>query len=255
MRKLSTTIFAAAIFAAIAALSLVVSPAMSADLVTKAPASNFSLGTYPTLNGLIVGLYTEGGGSSVSATAPGVPAASLTTTSAAIGATVGYMFTPRGNNISYSVEADIGARNFNGNNAGFALSGPLTFEQRVMVYAPWQKLLSALPSFPNPFSSISAFSLPSGVTTAGAMVAGIGAGFYEQDISTAFAGVQSGKVWRVNPELVFMNVQPLSNGTALRGWIKVDFNGNSKILGSVPAGITTATLGSTGVRAGVGAAF
>lgn len=229
--------------------------AIAADISTKAPIGNFSLGTYPTLNGLIVGIYTEGGGSSVSATAPGVPPASLTTTSAAIGVTAGYMFTPRGNNISYSIEADVGARNFNGNNAGFALSGPLTFEQRFMVFAPWSKLLAALPSFPNPFSSISAFTLPSGTAPVGPMLAGIGGGFYEQDISTAFAGVQSNKVWRVNPELVFMNVQPLSNGTALRGWVKVDFNSSGKILGTVPAGVTTATLGSTGVRAGVGAAF
>lgn len=239
------------ILAAAAALSSL--PAVASDLPTKAP--NFSLGTYPTMNGLIVGVFTEGGGSSVTATAPGVPAASLTTTTASIGATVGYMFTPRGNNISYSVEADVSARNFNGNNAGFALSGPLSFEQRVMVYAPWQKLLAALPSFPNPFSGISAFTLPSGVAPAGAPLAGIGFGFYEQDISTAFAGVKSGNVWRANPELVFMNVQQLNNGAALRGWIKVDFNSGSKILGTVPGGLTTATLGATGVRAGVGAAF
>lgn len=240
---------------AISALGLLAGPALAADLPVKAPLSNFSLGTYPTLNGLIVGIYTEGGGSSVTATAPGIPAASLTTTTAAIGATVGYMFTPRGSNISYSVEADVCVKNFNGNNAGFAVSGPRCFEERLMVYAPWQNLLAALPSFPNPFTGISAFTLPAGVKPAGAMLAGIGGGFYEQDISTAFAGVQSSSVWRANPELVFMNVQPLSNGTALRGWVKIDINNGGKIFGSVPAGVTTATLGSTGIRAGVGAAF
>jgi hypothetical protein len=217
--------------------------------IIKAPASNFSLGSYPTLNGMIVGLYTEGGGSSVTATAPGVPPASLTTTTAAIGLTLGYMWTPRGGPVSMSIEGDVCGQNFNGNNAGFSVSGPLCFEQRFMVFAPWQNLLAALPSFPNPFNAISAFNFPNGLTPVGNAIAGIGGGFYERDISTAFAGVQSGKVWRVDPEIVFMNVQPLSNGTALRGGVKIDFPGQGKIFGPTPAGFTSATLGNVGVRA------
>lgn len=229
--------------------------AVAADLPVKAPLLSPVNFAYPALNGLIVGLYTEGGGSSVNATAPGVPAASLTTTTAGIGLTLGYMWTPRGSPVSLSFEGDVCAQNFNGNNAGFSLSGPLCFEQRVMAFAPWQKLLAVVPSFPNPFSAISAFSFTPGVTPVGNMLAGIGFGFRETDISTAFAGIQSGKVWRANPELVFMNVQPLSNGTALRGGIKIDFQNQGKIFGAVPAGVTTASLGSIGVRAFIGAAF
>lgn len=247
------------IFASIAAacMLLTAGAAIAADLPTKAPAvSNWSLGTYPALNGLIVGIYTEGGGSSVTANVPGVPPASLTTTSAAIGGTLGYMWTPKGSPASLSIEGDIGVQNFNGNNAGFSVQGPLSFEQRIMVFAPWQNLLAALPSFPNPFSSISPFTFANGITPVGNAIAGIGIGAYERDISTAYAGLQSGKVWMANPELVFMNVQPLSNGTALRAWVKIDYTNDAKIFGSVPAGgATTATLGSIGVRAGVGAAF
>jgi hypothetical protein len=235
--------------------ALVSGAAVAADLPTKAPVASYSLGSYPTLNGLIVGIYTEGGGSSVTANVPGIPPASLTTTSAGIGLTLGYMWTPRGSPASLSVEGDACATNFNGNSAGFSVASPFCFEQRLMVYAPWQKLLAALPSFPNPFSAISAFNFPNGITPVGNAIAGIGVGAYEKDISTAFAGLQSGKVWRANPELVFMNVQPLSNGTALRGWVKIDFTSNAKIFGAVPAGVTTASLGSTGIRAGVGAAF
>lgn len=240
--------------AAVAALAFA-APAIAADLPVKAPPVAYSLGTYPTLNGLIVGIYTEGGGSSVVANVPGIPPASLTTTTAGIGLTLGWMYTPRGSPASISIEGDVCATNFNGNNAGFSVASPFCFEQRLMVFAPWQKLLAALPSFPNPFSAISAFNFPNGITPVGNAIAGIGVGAYEKDISTAFAGIQSGKVWRANPELVFMNVQPLSNGTALRAWVKIDFTGDSKIFGAVPAGVTTGTLGSTGVRAGVGAAF
>lgn len=227
---------------------------LSAPMPAKAPAV-VDFGTYPTNNGWIVSLFTEGGGGPVSASVPGVPPASLTTTTAAIGATVGYMYTPKNSPVGFSLEGDVCAQNFNGNNAGFSVQGPICLEQRAMAFAPWEKLLTAIPGIPNPFSAISPFVFQPGVTPVGNAIAGIGFGFYERDISTAFAGVQSGKVWRVDPELVFMHVQPLSNGTALRGGIKLDFPGQGKIFGATPAGFTTATLGQTGVRAFIGAAF
>lgn len=241
---------------AASAAALISTAAIAADLPVKAPpASAWSLGSYPTLNGVIVGLYTEGGGSSVVASVPGVPAASLTTTTAAIGLTLGYMWTPGRSPVTFSFENDVCAQNFNGNQAGFSVQGPICLEQRVMAFAPWEKLLAAVPSIPNPFASISPFTFQPGVTPKGNAMAGIGFGFYERDISTAFQGVQSGKVWRVDPEVVFMHVQPLSNGTALRGGLKIDFPGQGKIFGAVPAGVTSATLGEAGVRAFLGAAF
>ena len=221
---------------------------------TPVKASPWSLGTYPTLNGVIIGIFTEGGGGGVNASVPGVPPASLTTTTASLGLTAGYMYTPKGSNISYSFEGDVCVQNFNGNSAGFAVQGPVCFAERVMVYAPWQKLLAAMPSFPNPFSGISAFSFQNGITPVGNAVAGLGFEARQTDISTAFAGMESGKVWRNNFAMVAMNVQPLSNGTALRGWVKLDFAGGAKIFGKVPTGLTETTIG-TGVRAGLGVAL
>lgn len=225
-----------------------------AAVATKA-SPQWSLGQYPDLNGLIIGIYTEVGAGSVHANVPGVPPASVTTTTGAIGLTVGYIWTPKNGNISLSIENDACAQNFNGSNIGLSFQGPLCFEQRFMIFAPWDKLLAALPSLPNPFSQISAFNFPNGITAAGNMRFGIGAGAYERDISTAFAGVQTGKVWQAEPELVFMNVQPLSNGTALRGWVKIGFPQDSKVFGAVPKGATLATFSTPDARAGVGVAF
>jgi hypothetical protein len=79
-------------------------------VITKASASSRSLGTYPQLNGRIVGLYTEMASGSVNALVPGVPPASLSTTSAALGVTLGYLFTPKGSSVSYSAEATSASR-------------------------------------------------------------------------------------------------------------------------------------------------
>jgi hypothetical protein len=169
------------------------------------------------------------------------------------------MFTPKASPFSYSVEGDVCAQNFNGNNAGFSVQGPLCFEARFMVWAPWQQIISAISAvipIPNPFASVSAFPImTNGVSPVGATLAGLGGGIYGKDISTAFQGVQAGKVVRVDPEIVAMLVQPLSNGGAIREFVKTDFNSQSQIIGSVPKGQTLATLGAIGVRAGVGYAF
>jgi hypothetical protein len=238
--------------AALAAL-LFAAPAVAADLSVKAPVATPI--AYPLLNGFIFSVFTEGGGSSVNATAPGIPAASFTTTTAGIGGTVGYMFTPKKSAVSISIEGDVEARNFNGNNAGISVNGPLHLEQRLMVWAPWSQVFAALPTIWNPFSSISVFTLPTGFTQNGNTIAGLGLYASEDDISTAFAGVKAGKVWRANPGLVAMLVQPVTTGGAFREFVKWDFLGNSKIFGAVPAGPTTTTLGSNGFRAGFGYAF
>lgn len=220
---------------------------------TKAPA--FSLGQYPTLNGMIIGIYTEGGASSVNAQVPGVNSSSLTTTQAALGVTLGYMLTPKNSNVAFSIEGDFCVQNFNGANVGLSLQGPLCAEQRAVAWAPWQTLLQMLPVAWNPFSSISAFSPPNGLTTVGGQLAGFGVGAYEKDISSAFAGVQTGKVWLAEPEIVFMTAQRYSNGGALRGWLKIGFPNQSKVIGSLPIGATTASFNTPDFRVGVGAAF
>jgi hypothetical protein len=233
------------------------SVARAADLPAKAPAAATINFTYPTLNGIIVEVFTEGGGSSVVASVPGVPPASLSTTTAGVGGTVGYMFTPKSSPISFSVEGHIEAQNFNGNNAGLSVQGPLRLEGAVIAWAPWARVFAALPTLWNPFASLSTFTLPAGFTAQGNALAGLGLYYSAADISTAFQGLQAGKVWRGNPGLEAITAQPLAGGGAIRIFAKWDFLGNSKIFGAVPASsiATVSTLGSNGVRAGVGYAF
>ena len=243
--------------AALAASLLIAPLARAADLPAKAPAAATINFTYPTLNGLIVEVFTEGGGSSVVASVPGIPPASLSTTTAGIGGTLGYMWTPKLSPVSFSFEGHLEAQNFNGNNAGISVQGPLRREAAVIAWAPWSRVFAALPSLWNPFASLSPFTLPAGFTAQGNALAGLGLYGTGADISTAYQGLQAGKVWRVNPGLEAITAQPLVGGGAIRIFAKWDFLGNSKIFGSVPANSnpTISTLGTNGYRAGVGYAF
>jgi hypothetical protein len=239
----------------ILATALLVSPAMAADLPVKAPA--YVPLQYPQANGLVLELWTGGGGASVQASVPGIPASSLTTTTAGIGVATGWMWTPSRSPISISIENDVSAQNFNGNNAGFSVQGPIALEQHVRFFtsvANIATIYSALPSFPNPFSQLSAFSIPNGFVGTGKNL--VGAGFYirEADVSSAFQGVQSGKVWRVNLGADIMAVQPTTSGGAFREALEFDFNSTDKLFGTVPKGQTSAALGM-GARARVGYAF
>lgn len=237
------------LLAAFAALALM-SPAIAADLPTKAPV--YAPLTYPVMgNGWIFGVLMEGGGSSVNASVPGVPAASLTTTTGAVGGEFGYMWKVR-QNLAFATRFSAEVQNFNGNNAGLSVQGPARLNQDFVLYAPWQDVFAILPNLWNPFSSLSAFALPSGFTAKGNALAGLGFYATESDISTAFKGLQAGKVWQVNPGLIAETVQPISTGGAVRVFARWDFLANSKVFGQVPGGGTTvSTLGNYGARAGV----
>lgn len=243
VRKTSLAVIAAALMSV---------QAFAADVATKAP-SSFLTSAYPyQSSGLFVGLYTEGGGGSVAAIVPGVGAASLTTTSAGLGATIGYAWGQKGSALAYTVEGDFGFTNFNGNNAGLSLQGPLSFEQRFVIFAPWANIMAALPNFPNLFGTVPPFpSLQPGVTASNLQM-GLAFGVKEKDISSAFAGVASNKVWRVEPVIKLIAMEQLSNGTALRAWVGVGLPDRGAIIGPVPG--SSVTLGPE-VMAGVGAFF
>jgi hypothetical protein len=229
---------------------LLASPAMAADLPVKAPVAAATPYSFSN-GGFFVGLYTEGGGSSVSATVPGVATASLTTTTAAFGVTVGYA--KRFNaNFTGTIEADACATNFNGNNAGFALSGPLCFEQRAMIFVPLTLITNALSflNVQNPFGNLAQITVPAGFTVTNTQF-GFGAGAYEKDVTLAYLGVGSNKVWAVDPEIVAMLQDTLSNGTVLRTFVKTDFPDKGTIFGAKGS---TATM-SPGVRAGLSFLF
>jgi hypothetical protein len=241
-------------FLALAAV-LIGAPAFAADLPVKGPA--YVPLAYPQVNGLVLELWTGGGAASVQASVPGIPPASLTSSTAGIGAAAGWIWTPSKSPISIDIEADISAQNFNGNNAGFSVQGPLALEQHVRFFTSMANvatIFAALPSFPNPFSSLSAFSIPNGFVGTGKNL--LGAGFYvrEADVSSAFLGVQTGKVWMANLGMDVMAVQPTTSGGAFRESFEFDFNSTDKLFGAVPKGQTSATLGMGG-RARVGYAF
>jgi hypothetical protein len=236
-----------------AAIVAIASPALAADIATKAPIFPAIPTAYPyQSSGLIFGLYTEGGGGSVTASAPGVNPASLTSTDASLGATIGYVIGQKGSQFAYSFEADFGFTNFNGNNAGFALSGPLDFKQRFVVWTPFSNLTALLPNLPNIFGSVPPFPvLPTGVTASN-IQSGLGFGIEEKDVSLSFAGVQANKEWLIMPTITPMMMEQLSNGTALREYVSIGIPTQGHFVGPIPG--STATLGPQ-IKAGVGVAF
>ncbi len=236
------------LLAALAAISL--TPALAADLPVKAPpllpANAFQFNG----SGFFGGLFTEGGGGSVSANVPGVASASLTTTTAAIGLTAGWAFRTS-SAFSYTLEGDVSATNFNGNSQGFALGGPLAFEQRAMIWAPASMITQALSflNVSNLFGNLPTLN-PNGATITNQMW-GIGAGAYEKDVTLAYLGVGSNKVWSVEPVLTVMLQDQLSNGSAIRAFVKTGFSTDAVIVGAKNAN----AIKGPDVRAGVGFVF
>lgn len=240
----------------VAALAALPALAHAGDLnppAVKAINSALLPNAYPyQSSGLFFGLFTEGGGGSVTASAPGVNPASLATTDAGLGVTVGYAVGRRGNNFAYTIEADFGFTNFNGNNAGFALSGPLSFEQRFVVWTPFSNIQALLPNLPNIFGTVPPFPALQPGVTASNLQTGLAFGVREKDVSLAFAGLQANKEWLVEPVVKLMAMEQLSNGTAIRAWAGVSIPTQGHFFGPVPG--STAKLGPE-VLAGVGVYF
>ncbi len=225
--------------------------AMAADLPVKAtPSSPFFSTTYPyQTSGLFFGLYTAGSAGSVNATVPGVSTNSLTTTTGEIGGTIGYAWGQKTSTVSYTLEQDIGITNFNGASQGLALQGPLSLETRVTVFTPFSNLQNLLPSFPNLFGTVPPFSpVPTGVTQCCLQV-GFAGGVKLKDISANFVGVQTNKIWEVEPIIRAVAMEQLSNGTALYAYAEAAFPTSGKIFGPVPGSVVTP---SNEYTAGVG---
>lgn len=226
--------------------------AHAADLPVKAPATSpwFSAAYPYQSSGIFFGVYTAGGGGSVSASVPGVGAASLTTTTAEIGGTVGWAWGQKGSPISYTLEGDFGVTNFNGSQAGLSLQGPLSFEQGFTVWTPFNNIMNLLPNLPtNLFGTVPPFAPLQPGVTASNLQSGIGVFIKEKDISTSFQGVAANKIWRVYPAVRLTAMEQLSNGSALYAYAEAAFPTDGKIIGPVPG--STVTLG-TEYSAGVG---
>lgn len=218
---------------AVAALSATAS--FSADAL-KAPAKaaiNSLYTGYPYgSTGFFFGLFTEGGGGSVNGSVPGVGSASLTETQAGVGATIGYAWGRAGSPVAFSVEGDFGWTNFNGNSAGLGLSGPAAFEQRFVMFTPLASMMSLLPNLPS-LGTVPPFPATPAGTTASNIQLGLMGGVTENDISLNFPGVSSSKEWRVAPMIGLVAMEQLSNGVAVRSWVKTIFPDKSVCVGPV----------------------
>jgi hypothetical protein len=240
------------LLAALAMMSVLAAPAHAADIATKAPVSWLKGYPYDS-SGLFVGIITQGGGGSVAANVPGVTSASLTTTSASIGATIGYGWGSKNSLVAYSAEASFMATNFNGSNAGFALTGPVTIDTVVMAWTPVSVIQNAfgLLNIPNPFNSIPPFpATPAGLTANNVQI-GFGGGAVFQDMTLAYQGVGSNKVWEIAPMIEIALMEQLSNGSAVREFIKTDFPTKGTIFGAHQSSATP----STEVKAGIQVLF
>jgi hypothetical protein len=234
--------------------------ASAADLpmAIKAPASPYTFTGYPFgSSGPYAGVLTEAGAGPVVASVPiaGVNPASLTTTTAGIGANFGYAWGSKGSMFAYAVEGKVIANNFNGANAGFSVSGPLSFEGTGLVWTPVSTIQTALSliNLPNPFNNIAPFPLlPTGVTASNVQ-AGFGAGFRADDMTVAFLGVGSNKVWSFSPKIEFDLMEQLSNGSAVREYVDLVFQNQSQTFGS--AGIPVTAKPGTKYLAGVAVEF
>jgi hypothetical protein len=244
------------VFAAAAIAAALLSPARAADVlpVKATVPANTWLNGYPYgSSGLYVGLFTEAGGGPVNASVPGVNSASLTTTTAGVGALVGYAWGSKSSQFAYSVEGKVSATNFNGANQGFAVSGPVSAETTAFVWMPVSLIQTTLGllNLPNPFSTIAPFPLLPATVTASNVQAGFGAGVRADDVSINFLGAGSNKVFLFSPKIEFDLMEQLSNGLAVREYIDVVFQGNGAVLGAAQS---RAVLG-TKTLAGIAVVF
>lgn len=240
---------------ACAAMGLVLQgAALAADAAppsVKAAAASLLSGYPYETSGPFVGIYTEGGGGPVNATVPGVGSASLTTTSAGAGISLGYAWGRKGSNFAASCQANFGWTNFNGSTVGMSLSGPLALEQECTVYTPLSNIAALLPNFPS-LGSIPPFPTTPGVTVTSPIQMGFLVGMRENDISTFFTGLPAMREWRFAPEIGIVAMQQLSNATAVKAWVKTVFPDKGICSGPVPGACS-----NTGqqVLAGVGYVF
>lgn len=234
-----------------AILALLPSLAFAADITTKAPAAAASLfNPYPYgTSGYFVGLFTEGGAGAVNGSVAGVGNASLTSTQAGAGLTVGYAWGKAGSPVAYSLEGDFGWTNFNGSTQGLSLSGPAAFEQRFVVFTPLASMLNMLPALSSVFGTVPPFPALTSNLIASNLQIGLMAGIDENDISVNFPGIASNTEWAIAPMIGLVAMEQLSNGTAVRSWVKNVFPEHGTCVG--PVSNACASRGNT-VKVGVG---
>jgi hypothetical protein len=178
-------------------------PAGAADLPPiKAPAKNFFAG-YPYW-----GLFTEGGGGSVTGNVSGVNPNALVTNQIGLGAAIGYIWADPTSPYFYAVEGHLGYRNFNATQPGLSLTGPMFGDVIFEAGVPTNALVALFPNLTNTRTSLFG-------------------GLHIDDISTdicgAVAGCGSNRDFRFAPEVGAALTGQVSNGTVVKTWVKTIF--------------------------------
>ena len=216
----------AVLTAIIAGLVFFAPDARAADVATAPavaktnPFANLAAGYPYQTQGLYYGVYTEGGGGSVQGTATGVNSNSLVTNEIGVGGTIGYAWGVPKSNVFVATEAMFGWKNFNATNAGFSLSGPASFEQRIKIGTPLNTFLSMLPGLGLP-SAPPFPAMPNGQTVSNVQ-AYIMAGIHEDDNSLAY-GLQANRQWTIAPSIGIGMLGQLPNGVATDVWVETVF--------------------------------
>jgi hypothetical protein len=212
---------ALALLAAFALMSFfTVTDARATDVAKANPFAALATGYPYQTQGVYFGVYSGGGGGSVQGTAVGVNSNSLVTNQIGVGGTVGYAWGVAKSSVFIAAEAMFGWKNFNAGNAGFSLSGPASFEQRIKIGTPLNNFLSLLPNVNLP-SAAPFPAMPNGQTVTNVQAYIMG-GFHEDDNSLAY-NLASFKQWTFAPSVGVGMLGQLPNGVAVDSWVETIF--------------------------------
>jgi hypothetical protein len=222
------------------ALLLTTSLASAADLPVKAPLKPVA---YPVASGFYFGLGTMGGGGTVNAAVPGVNSNSLVSNQISVNGILGYVWNLPNTQYFAAAEGWFGWQNFNGSAPGFALTGPATFTQRVMIGAPLSDIAGLFPTLnlqAPPFPTLPGGQVASNIKPY------IFASATEDDITVDLAGMGSNKDWRVSPGVGIGALGQLTSGSVVDVFAMTKFPQKGVCVGAgLPAGQPCGAVGTT----------
>jgi hypothetical protein len=233
MKKIALSLLAA---------TLLCSAASAADqgLPTKAPVLSRA---YPLTSGMYFGLGTMGGGGTVNATVPGVNSNSLISNQIGVAGILGYVWNAPNSQYFAAVEGWFGWQNFNGASQGFALTGPATFTQRVMIGAPLNEVAAL---FPTLNLSVPPFPPLPGGQVASNIKPYLFGSLTEDDVTIDIAGMGSNKDWRLAPGVGIGMLGQLTSGSVVDVFAMTKFPQKGVCIGvGLPAGQPCGAEGTT----------
>lgn len=203
-------------FLALAA-AMLITPAMAADLTTKAPAY---VGYPSTKCGFYYGIGVGGSAGAVNGAAVGTQIVQ-----GDLSGVLGYSC-PFATNAFWFAEGQFGINNLNGSTNGLALSGPMVAIERVGAGSPINALLgSLLPA--STFPAVPALpGLPAGFTY-GSPAGYAFVGIVEQDIAPQIGFVSGSHQWVIAPLVGLGLLTRVNNGVVVDTWAGWQMNSQS----------------------------